>query len=57
MATHSSILAWEFRGQRSLAVKVHRVAKSQTQLKQLSSTGDVILIKLPCLQIKLSAKV
>ena len=33
MAPHSSILAWEFHGQRSLTgYTVHRVAKSQTQL-------------------------
>ena len=37
MATHSSILAWEIPGQRSLAgYTVHGVAKSQTRLKQLS---------------------
>ena len=29
MATHSSILAWEFHGQRSLASTIHGVAKSQ----------------------------
>ena len=37
MATHSSILAWEIPGQRSLAgYTVHGVAKSQARLKQLS---------------------
>ena len=30
MATHSSMLAWESHGQRSLAGTVHRVAKSRT---------------------------
>ena len=40
MATHSSILAWEIPGQRSLAgYTVHGVAKSQARLKQLS-TGE-----------------
>ena len=32
VATHSSILAWEIPRQRSLAVTVHRVAKSWTRL-------------------------
>ena len=32
MATHSSILAWEIHGQRSLAAYSHGVAKSQTRL-------------------------
>ena len=32
MATHSSILAWEFHRQRSLVATVHRVTKSWTQL-------------------------
>ena len=32
MATHSSILAWEFQGKKSLAGYIHRVAKSPTQL-------------------------
>ena len=36
MATHSSILAGKFHGQRSLAATVHRVTKSQTRLKRLS---------------------
>lgn len=30
MATHSGILAWELRGQGSLVVTVHEVAKSQS---------------------------
>ena len=57
MATHFSILAWESGGHRSLAATVHSVAKSQTQLQQLSSTGDVILFKSPYLQIRSSTKV
>ena len=32
MATHSSVLAWEFHRQRSLEATVQGVAKSQTQL-------------------------
>ena len=32
MVTHSSILAWEIHGQRSLAATVHTVRKSQTPL-------------------------
>ena len=32
MATHSSILAWEFHGQRNLVAAIHGVAKSQTRL-------------------------
>ena len=31
METHSSILAWKFHGQRSLAVTVHSITKSWTQ--------------------------
>ena len=37
MAIHSSILAWESYGQRSLVGTVHRVTNSWTQLKQLST--------------------
>ena len=32
MAAHSSVLAWESRGQRSLAGYIQRVVKSWTQL-------------------------
>ena len=32
VATHSSILAWESHGQRSLQATVHGFTKSQTQL-------------------------
>ena len=32
MATHSSVLAGEFHGQRSLGTTVHGVAKSRTQM-------------------------
>ena len=49
MATHSSILAWEIHGQRSLAAYSHGVAKSQTRLsdehflrgQQISSPCDL----------------
>ena len=36
MTTHSSILAWRIPWTESLRATVHRVTKSQTQLKQLS---------------------
>ena len=36
MTTHSSILAWRIPWTESLQATVHRVTKSQTQLKQLS---------------------
>ena len=36
MATHSSILAWRQEDRGAWWVTVHRVAKSQTQLKQHS---------------------
>ena len=49
MATHSSTLAWEIHGQRSLAAYSHGVAKSQTRLsdehflrgQQISSPCDL----------------
>ena len=37
MATHSSILAWRSRGQKSLVGYHPWVARSQTQLKQLNT--------------------
>ena len=40
MVTHSSILAEEPHGQGSLWAVVHTVAKSQTQLKQLSTRDE-----------------
>ena len=36
MATHSSILAWEIHGQRTLGAIVFGVARSQTRLQGLS---------------------
>ena len=33
MATHSSIIAWKAHGLRRLVGYIHRIAKSQTQLK------------------------
>ena len=46
MATHSSILPGESHGQRSLAgYTVHRVAKSQTRLKRLSTHAHNYLEK------------
>ena len=36
MATHSSILAWKILWTKEPGGLLHRVAKSQTQLKQLS---------------------
>jgi len=42
MAAHSSILAGESHGQRAWKGTVHRVAKSRTRLKQLSThAGEV----------------
>ena len=41
MATHSSILAWRIlMDKEAWSAIVHRVAKSQTQLKQLSTHND-----------------
>ena len=39
MATHSSILAGEFGGQRSWQAEVHEVAKSQTRLSDFYFTS------------------
>ena len=49
MATHSSVLAGEFHGQRSLGTTVHGVAKSRTQLSDFTSPHlcHVILQHLP----------
>ena len=44
MATHSSILAWKIPWTRGVWwVTVHRVAKSQTRLKELSTHARVIV--------------
>ena len=44
MATHSSILAWRIPGQRSWWAIVHRVTKSHTRLKWLSTHIDDITV-------------
>ena len=45
MATHSSILAWKFHAQRSLAgYRVHGVAKSQTRLSDWAHTHTTSLV-------------
>ena len=51
MATNSSILAWEFHGQRSMRSTVHRVTKSWTQLKRLSTR--VYIEKASCHHVRL----
>ena len=44
METHSSSLAWRIPWQRSLRATVHRIAKSQTQLKQLSMHTQMLKV-------------
>ena len=42
MATHSSVLAWGIPGTGAWWAAVYGVAQSQTQLKQLSSSSNVV---------------
>ena len=51
MATHSSILAWRIPMDRGAwLATVHRVAKSQTQLKRLSMHTSTIYVSVPISQ-------
>ena len=45
MATHSSVLPWEVPRTGAWGAIVHRVTKSQTQLKQLSMYGTMSKLK------------
>ena len=56
MATHSSILAWRIPWTGNWQATVHRVSKSQIQLKWLSTKHESTALRLMCTSLKGNSK-